>query len=206
MVKIIYCRGGDKSAPIIAKEANMLYGVRYDYTAYAKIYMLDGGLNPKWSHYIKRAKKLRPEFALVPDYEFPDQKKTMELQVIDLEMLNIPKIGVCPKFTGAVFQLPQNVVICESIPSQYAGWLIPDSEILKSREYHLLGGDPVLQKSEINRISNFGGRVVSVDGNKIAMKGAHGQIFCGGKWIKNSAPTLENIQISAFEVVKFLTA
>lgn len=37
-MKLIYCRGGDESAPKVAKLAGMLYGTRYDYTPYAPVW------------------------------------------------------------------------------------------------------------------------------------------------------------------------
>jgi hypothetical protein len=199
---IVYCRGGDREAAKLAVDAGMRYGVRYDYTAYGDVWMLDGGLDVKWARYVRRAKKLRPHFALTPDYEKSDPV-ALELRLMDLRPL-VKRMGVCPKFPGAVYEIPLDCVICESIPSEYAGWLIPDNELLPDRDYHLLGGDPRSQASEIRRITKAGGRVVSVDGNKLAMKAAHGQIFQGGRWVKFDAPTNELAAISAHEIVKYL--
>lgn len=204
-MEIIYCRGGDKFAPNLAAAAGMRYGVRYDYTAYGDVYMLDGGLNPRWAHYQKRAAKLRPHFALVPDYFRPDEI-SLHLYIQDVARF-APRVGVCPKFTGAVYHIPSDCVICESIPSEYAGWIIPDDELLSNRDYHLLGGDPRAQKSEIQRIHARGGRVVSLDGNKLAMKAAHGQVFsASGKWLKHDASTEQNAMISAHELIEFFSS
>lgn len=200
-MEIIYCRGGDKTAPMLAAAAGMQYGVRYDYTAYGKVYMLDVGLNPRWAQYIRRAQRLRPAFALTPDYLRPDQI-ALELYIQDLAPYTT-RIGICPKFVGAVAQIPKTCVICESIPSEYAGWLIPDDELLFDRDYHLLGGDPRLQKQEIQRIHNAGGHVISIDGNKLAQKAAHGQVFSGGKWVKQAGRTEELAQISAYELMRY---
>jgi len=202
-LKIIYCRGGDKTAPAIAKYSGMKYGLRYNYTAYSKdVYMVDAGLSPKWTTYIKRLRQLRPKFALTPDYISFDP---IQLQLRYMDVIQYAsRVGVCPKFSGAIYDIPDDAVICESIPSSYAGWLIPDNEIIPNRDYHLLGGDPVLQKQEINRINSLGGRVVSVDGNKIAMKAAHGQIFIAGRWVGTNDTTFNNAKISAKNVVKYL--
>lgn len=203
-MEIIYCRGGDKQAPKLAAAAGMRYGVRYDYTAYGDVYMLDGGLNPRWAHYQKRAARLRPHFALTPDYMRPDVI-SLELYIRDISRFAV-RVGVCPKFTGAVYQIPENCIICESIPSEYSGWLIPDDELLPNRDYHLLGGDPRLQKQEINRISAAGGCVVSVDGNKLAMKAAHGQVFSSsGAWLKHNGTNEQNAQLSAHELIHYFS-
>jgi hypothetical protein len=202
-VEIIYCRGGDKEAPKLAQMAGMRYGVRYDYTAYSKdIYMLDGGLAPKWARFIQKARKYRPTFALAPDYYKPDPVH-LNLYIQDLSQL-VSRVGVCPKFEGATAHIPADCIISESIPSKYAGYLISDQDLLPGRDYHLLGGDPRLQKAEVKRIRNKGGRVVSIDGNKLMLKAAHGQVFCEGKWLKQKGETGELAQISAFEIVRYL--
>lgn len=201
-IKIIYCRGGDKDAPKLAESAGMEYGIRYDYQAYGKVYMLDSGLSPRWAHYLARAKYLRPTFALTPDYMRPD-KIGLDLRIMDISAI-AEIVGVCPKFAGAVFDIPPDCVICESVPSKYAGWLIPDTEIIPNRNYHLLGGDPCLQLKEIKRIRKFGGIVVSADGNKLMLKATHGQVFANGRWVKHSAPTSELAQISAYEIMAYL--
>lgn len=200
-MEIIYCRGGDPQAPALARAAGMRYGVRYDYTAYDTVYMLDGGLAPKWSRYMKRARKLKPAFALVPDYFKPDPV-ALHLYLLDLAP-HAGRIGICPKFSGAILDIPADCVICESVPSKYAGWLIPDDELLPGRNYHLLGGDPRLQKTEIQRITSAGGRVISVDGNKLALKAAHGQVFSGGKWVEHEGTTHQLALISALELMDY---
>lgn len=200
-MEIVYCRGGDREAPTLAKSAGMQYGIRYDYTAYGDVWMLDAGLSPRWGRYVQRVKTLRPHFALTPDYIVSDAIG-LELRVMDIEQ-HAARIGVCPKFSGATLQIPSDCVICESIPSDYAGWLIPDEDLLPGRDYHLLGGDPRLQKAEIKRITNAGGRVVSLDGNKLAMKAAYGQVFTSGRWLKHNATTNEIAKISAFELVRW---
>lgn len=199
---IIYCRGGDPAAPRLAQAAGMRYGVRYDYTAYGDVHMLDGGLHPRWSRYLQAVARYRPAFALLPDY-FKSDPIALELYWMDLEP-RVQRIGICPKFAGAVAELPEAAVICESIPSQYAGFLIPDGELLAYRDYHLLGGDPRLQKIEIERITRAGGRVISLDGNKLAMKAAHGQVFFDGKWLVHTGTTEELAYISAMELMDYL--
>lgn len=204
-MEIIYCRGSDKDAPRLAQAAGMKYGLRYNHTAYSKeIYMLDAGLSPKWGRYLKRAKLLRPVFALTPDYVRPDLTE-LDLRIVDIRQY-AQIIGVCPKFVGATAQIPNDCIICESIPSKYAGWLIPDNELLPERDYHLLGGDPKLQKTEIGRIRNAGGRIASIDGNKLMLKAVYGQVFANGKWLTHSGRTEILAEISANEIKSYLQA
>jgi hypothetical protein len=203
-MKYIYCRGGDKTAPEIARSANMLYGIRYDYPAYDKVYMLDAGLSPKWITYKKKVKKLRPTFALVPDFEHWRDISTIQLYIDDLRRLGVSLIGVTPKFYGALSQLPndEDIVICISIPSTYSGYLPEDAELRPGARYHLLGGDIREQINEIRRIKKYGGDVISLDGNKLARKAAYGQIFQDGHWVKVNNTTKNNAIISAKNIME----
>lgn len=204
----IYCRGGDKSAPKLAQQAGMLYGLRYDYTAYSDdVYMLDAGLNPRWAHYKNRVKQLRPTFALVPDFEVYRDALQIELYIQDLRVLYVPLIGVAPKFYGALEKIPiaDDIVICVSMPSTYSGYL-PTNEELRPANYHLLGGDVWAQVNEAHRIQNHGGVVISADGNKLAMKAAHGQYFDGQKWVATDDTTENNALKSAINIMSVMTA
>lgn len=197
-MEFIYCRGGDTTAPEIAKQANMLYGIRYDYTAYADVYMLDGGLKPRWTSYKRKVKKHKPQFALVPDFEEYRDIVQINLYIQDLRDLPVPLIGVTPKFEGALSQIDiaEDIIICESIPTTYSGYLLKDYEIIPGR-YHLLGGDIRKQIKEVKRIEKHGGVVISMDGSKLAMKAAKGQIWNGEKWQVVKNDTTENAIISA---------
>lgn len=197
-LKFIYCRGGDKQAPLIAKKAGMLYGVRYDYTAYGDVYMLDAGLDPRWTTYKRKVAKLKPKFALVPDFETYRDAVQIGLYIQDLRALGVPLIGVTPKFEGALAQIgvADDIVICQSIPTTYSGYLIKDWE-LRPWAYHLLGGDIRVHLHEIERIRAHGGNVVSIDANKLAMKAAHGQIWNGRSWEKVQGTTYANALASA---------
>lgn len=202
-MKFIYCRGGDKSAPIIAHEVGMLYGIRYDYTAYDDdVYMLDCGLKPKWITYKQKVAKHRPTFALVPDFEKYRDIVQIELYIQDLREMRVPLIGIAPKFYGALGQLPDDddIVICISIPTTYSGYLPKDHE-LRPGKYHLLGGDIRKQIQEVRRIAEHGGEVISMDGSRLAFKAWHGQIFDGEKWraVKNDTQT--NALTSAQNIV-----
>lgn len=212
MVEFIYCRGGDKHAPELAKQTNMKYGVRYDYTAYDDdVYMLDAGLKPKWITYKRKVRKYHPKFALVPDLEVNRELDIcrdaiqIALYIQDLRELGVPLIGVTPKFEGALSQieLAGDIVICESIPSSYSGYLFKDYEIVPHK-YHLLGGDIRTQIEEVKRIQKHGGQVISMDGNKLAMKAAYGQIWTGAKWQTVNDTTKNNALNSAKNIMKTL--
>lgn len=201
-MKFIYCRGGDKDAPKIAQAAGMEYGIRYDYPAYSNVYMLDAGLAPKWTTYKRKVAKHKPTFALVPDFEEYRDAIQIQLYIDDLRAMGVPLIGVTPKFYGALAQieLAQDIVICESVPSTYSGYLIKDDEIKKAN-YHLLGGDVRAHVSEIKRIRNLGGNVISADGNKLMLKAVNGQIWNGEKWQVVKQTTYENALISAKNIM-----
>jgi len=203
-MNIIYVRGGDSDAPKLAAEVGWLYGVRYNYTAYGDVYMLDGGLRPRWARYIKRANILKPAFALAPDYFKPDHI-ALELYIQDIRAVGA-RPGVCPKFSGALAHIPEDAVICESIPSSIDGYIIPDDELLPGRDYHLLGGDPRYQLREIKRIHNAGGNVISLDGNKLMLKATHGQVFNARlkKWQRATGTTPQLARISAGEITEYL--
>jgi len=204
-MKFIYCRGGDMSAPSIAEQAGMAYGVRYDYKAYAPVYMLDAGLSPRWAQYIRKVRQLKPTFALTPDLEIYRDIETIKLHIADLRAEGVQLIGVAPKYAGALALIPDDpdIVICISIPTQYSGYLPVDDEI-RPGNYHLLGGDPVAQAREIQRITRLGGTVISADGNKLAMKAAHGQIFQCGRWIAVQDTTQNNARISAQNIMEYI--
>jgi hypothetical protein len=204
-MKFIYCRGGDKTAPEVARQAGMLYGIRYNYTAYDDVYMLDAGLNPRWTTYKRKVAKHRPTFALVPDFEEYRDAIQISLYIQDLRNMGVPLIGVTPKFEGALSQIEirDDIVICESIPTTYSGYLLKDYEIIPGR-YHLLGGDIRDHLAEVKRIRTHGGEVVSIDANKLAHKAAHGQIWTGEKWKPVNNATFTNAKISARNIMKSL--
>lgn len=205
-MKFIYCRGGDKTAPEIAKKSGMLYGVRWNYTHYDDVYMLDAGLKTRWNTYKKKARKMRPHFALTPDFEEYRDIETIKLYLMDLRELQIPLIGITPKFHGALSQIPSDndIVICISIPSSYSGYLPTDTELCArgKAKYHLLGGDIRAQIREVKRIRRFGSEVISLDGNKLLMKAAHGQIYASGRWVVVNDTTYNNALLSAQNIMQ----
>lgn len=205
-MKIIYCRGGDKDAPRVAELSGMLYGARHDYKSYAGVYMLDiHWKNYRWTHFKRKVQKLRPELVLCPDYEKRAQLSTLELMIDDIKSLGVGRVAVCPKFPGAVFDLPQDVVIAVSVPTTYAGFL-PSLLELKNRDVHLLGGHPDQQSYLISLYDDA--NVISVDGNILGFKAQMGQFWeMSGRWEtapKHQYSTFELKVMSARNIVTYL--
>ena len=216
-MEIVYVRGGDKTAPEIARESGMLYGTRHDYTPYDTVYMLD--INWKrfyWTDYLNKVKKYTPVMAMCADYERPEcetdyqwyhRRRTLYQQIRDLKPL-VKYVMVCPKFTGAIAHIPTWCIIAISVPTSYAGFL-PEYKELNGRRVHLLGGRPEIQADMIKRLRGLNIEIVSVDGSYHAMKAGHGQWFSEGRWLQVRSKTISNIELtigSGRNIVKLLRA
>lgn len=204
-MKIIYVRGGDKTAPEIAKLAGMAYGIRHDYIPYAPIYMLDiHWTNYRWSDYIEKVKRYQPTIAMVPDYEHPSQRVVMMQRAIELKSL-VKRVMICPKFMGALDHIPHWALVAVSVPApSYAGF-IPPLHKLYGRNVHLLGGRPEKQTELITKINAVGGRVVSVDGSYMAMKAGKGQYFHDGKWIQSQRGIMTDKELTVISAKAIYT-
>lgn len=173
---IIYVRGGDRAAPEIAKRGGMLYGVRHDYKPYAPVFMLDiHWENYSWPDYLAKVRAYAPKMAMVADYEYPRQKRLMLAQVADIKRLGVDHVMVCPKFDGAVDDIPSDCVLGVSVPTTYAGFL-PRAWEIQGRRLHLLGGHPD-QQNYLMWHRYAGIEVFSVDGNELGYKARHGQFW-----------------------------
>ena len=171
---LIYCRGGDKQAPGIAKAAGVLYGTRYDYKPYAAVFMLDGGAGSvDWRLYLDKTCEHQPIMALTPDYFTPDAR-TLLTQIDELRALGVARICVCPKFRGAVGDIPDDCVVAVSVPTSYAGFL-PHAAELVGRRIHFLGGHP----DQIAHLMTVyqGAEIISADMNIIGRKADLGQFW-----------------------------
>lgn len=204
----IYVRGGDKTAPHVAQAADWFYGTRHDYPAYTHVYMLD--VNWKsydWGDYVAKVKALTPAMALVPDYERPEQRTTMIQQADEICRLGTLPL-VCPKFGGAIQDIPSYAGLAISVPApSYAGY-IPALDELRGweRHVHLLGGNPHRQAETIKTLASIGISVDSIDGSYMSMKAARGQWFDGGKWQPaRGIPTTELTIASARKIATYLT-
>lgn len=179
---VVLVRGGDKSAGKVAAASGMLYGTRHDYKAYAPVYMLDIKWDDyEWSEYLAIIEKHNPVLAMVADYEFPTQRETMLQQVADLRRIGIERVMCCPKFDGAVADIPQDCIVAVSVTTGYAGFM-PYPHELTGRKLHLLGGHPDQQARAIYELY-ADSEVVSVDGNELAFKAMKGQFWSkSGRW------------------------
>lgn len=205
---IVYVRGGDKHAPDIAMAAGMYYGTRHDYRSYGQVWMLD--INWKrydWRDYLAMVRKYQPVMAMAPDYEWSWQWTGLQRQIDDLRPL-VERILVCPKWRGAIAHIPADCVVALSVPApSYAGWLPESLHELAGRRVHLLGGSLKRQGDLLMRLNAVGAKVVSIDGNTIAMKAGMGQCFTEGKWVQQRdkrCTTTELCQTSAKNYVKYL--
>jgi hypothetical protein len=206
-VIVVYCRGGDKFAPIVARFAGMLYGTRHDYIPYAHIYLLDiHWTKYDWSDYLRKAAAWKPVMAMAPDYERPDQLPALLSQIGDLRGLGIRPM-VCPKFAGAVSDIPPDCIVSISVPSDYAGFL-PDRRELGGRELHFLGGSPSQQRYLMARYDNA--QTVSADGNKLGYKAMKGQYWHSqqARWVDvRGQYSTQALQLaSAWHIVRYLNA
>jgi hypothetical protein len=180
----ILVQGTNRQMPRVARASGMAYGTREIEIPREWVYQVDIDLAAaegdwrryEWGRYLRKIQQWRPAAALVVDYFEPDQKATMLRQIEDLKGLGVLNILVCPKFEGAVKDIPQDCIVAISIPSTYAGYVPPLHE-LTGRRVHLLGGTPVQwfgqkgkrrNKSATGYVAMFqgaGATVVSVDGN-----------------------------------------
>jgi len=203
---IVYVRGGDKLAPKVAKMSGMAYGTRHDYVSYGDVYMLDiHWTDYDWADYLAIIAQHKPTLAMVADYEYPSQRELMLQQIEDLRALGVPRIMCCPKFDGAVTDIPDDCIVAVSITTGYAGFM-PQAAEVAGRKLHLLGGHPDQQARAIELYANA--TVVSVDGNVLAFKAGHGQYWHeSGRW--QAAPrklysTEELMIMSAKNIVAYL--
>lgn len=196
----ILVAGNNPEMPRIAKASQMAYGVRHDCKAYEQPVMLDiNWKNYIWEDYINKIKEYKPLIAMVPDYEHPDKQQDMLNKVNILRSLGIIRIMVCPKFEGAIAHIPKDCTIALSVPTDYAAWLPSEIEEkqLKGKMLHLLGGSPKQWLGGkrkwlgdrgtplvglLERYTNIGATVISVDGNSHETASGFGSYWENGKW------------------------
>lgn len=173
----IHIQGGNSRVPEYARLSGMAYGTRH--TEKPKGYCTMVDINWKkyeWQDYLAKLKQWKPVMAMVADYESPDQRELMLQQVQDLRDLGIIRILVCPKFDGAVKDIPEDCVLAISVPSKYAGFL-PNPEEVRHRKVHLLGGSPPKIRKELNNYT-----IVSVDFNAHTRNAPFGMYWNGEVW------------------------
>jgi len=181
-VDVIFCSGGNKSFARIALAEGFRYGLRSDYVPYWKPYMVD--INWKsydWKEYLDKLTRWQPVMAMIPDYEAPEQQGSIVARAMQLVAMGIERVMVCPKFAGAIFDIPDWCVVAVSVPSRYSGYL-PSIKELAGRRVHLLGGSPRDQGDLIRYYGGHGIDVMSVDVNMHLKAAMHGTFYSGRKW------------------------
>lgn len=207
---VVLIRGGSKNAPAIAAAAGMRYGVRHDYTPYADVFMLDiHWTKYDWHDYLTKVAAYMPVAAMTPDYEYAWQWTALQRQIDDLRRMNVPRILVCPKWNGAVEHIPEDCVVALSVPAPtYAGYMPPDLSVLRGRKVHLLGGKPEKQAEYIRKLSAYGAKIISTDGNYHVRKAGLGQWFDGGRWVQLRRKAVSDFDLavaSSRNIVRYLT-
>lgn len=201
MIELIYIRGGDKTAPILANETGWHYGVRHDYVPYGDVYMLDiHWTDYDWSEYMNIVFLHEPIQAMVADLEHESQIEQMLNQCADLLRIGV-RPCVCQKFDGAVKHIPLGAIVAVSVPTSYAGFL-PSVDELNGREIHLLGGNPINQADLIVKYNGIGGRVISLDTNYHARKSQLGQFFNDDwRWVQSNKGEFSNFELSKISMI-----
>lgn len=191
-----HVQGGNKSIPEAARMTGMSYGTRDSETPYDYPFAFDiRWRNYDWEDYMDKVCRYRPVQAMVADYERPEQKAQMLDQIQMLrEYGEVLRIMVCPKFTGAVKDIPEDCLVAVSVPSKYAGFISETPQEYAGRKLHLLGGSPVQWLGQNGKQKNrsstgyilalqaYGARVVSVDGNAHQAASLKGSYWVDGHW------------------------
>lgn len=169
-MQIVYVRGGDKTAPEIARLSGMAYGSRNDYKVYSDdVYMIDIEWDAyHWPRYLDVIRRHKPQVAMVADWLPGIPVAQVYRQIADLEALGISRVMVCPKFEGAVADIDRKYIVAISVPTRYAGFL-PQSSEVEGRDVHLLGGHPDQQAYCMTERYRYA-QVVTADGNILARK------------------------------------
>jgi hypothetical protein len=209
-IQLIGCRGGKKEAPRLLEAEGWHYGFRSDYKAYGWPYFIDiNWKSYRWDKHLAVVNRWRPVQAMVADYLSKDQKETMLAQVSDIRAMGVRPM-VCPKFLGAVVDIPPDCIVAVSVPTSsdvYAGFLPPEKELV-GRDLHLLGGHPDQFAVLIERFSSS--RVVSIDCSAIFQKAIYGAFWSARKstwrYVKHRYSTNVLIRMSARNVRRYLDA
>lgn len=192
-VLCIHCQGKNKRVPAWSRASGMAYGSRQDHKPHDYTFMQDVNFKAynerpaeTWQDYAHKAALWRPVMAFAADYMHPSQRETMLEQVAYLRSIGTLRIAVCPKFPGAVADIPADCIVAVSLPSGYAGF-VPSSDELLGRRVHLLGGTVDDNRNSITRWN-----VISIDTSRAESNVKYGHYFDGGVWV-NSAPITKRV-------------
>lgn len=202
---LIGCRGNDPDAPRLLKAEGWEYGFRSDQVPYAKPYFIDiHWRDYDWSSHLAIVNEYHPLIAMVADYERRSDKQRMWQQVADIEAVGVRPM-VCPKFTGAVADIPDIAIVAISVPTVYAGYLPEPAELI-GRDLHLLGGHPDQWIILMRRYQ--GAQVLSADCSAIFQKAQYGAFWSARhntwRYVKNSFHTHSLTRMSARNFWRYL--
>lgn len=209
---IVYVRGGDKTAPEVSKYFDG-GGARSDYKTYERPTMLDWDFKKrfdphKWQKYLRAIEKDKPVLAMVPDYFRSDEKLFMLRNVEQVKEAGAQYVMVCPKFAGAVADIPEHCIVAISVPTKYAGFLPERLEVI-GRKLHFLGGHPD-QHLALMRVQYAGIEVFSIDANVLAMQAGYGKWWSAyrGDWVQEPPHKYDTLTLSkrsAKMIVKYMS-
>jgi hypothetical protein len=203
-VLFIQCAGNNRKFPDLCQRAGIGYGSRHDDQIRGYPTMLDiNWRSYDWNEYRQIIRQHMPIMAMVADYENKDQYHQMMKQVHQLKHIGVLRVLVCPKFDGALFDIPDDCIVAISVPSSYAGYLPPLNE-LNGRGVHLLGGSPHAQRDLYLKLQGVGAIVVSMDGNSHTR--TSGMMWQHGQWkaTQNHVPLYDMFETSARNIAAMM--
>lgn len=198
----VLVQGNNAEMPRVARESGWAYGTRAAEKPRDWAYQVDLEFSEDWrafdwDGYMAKVRAWKPVAALALDYFERAQLPTLLAQIADLKAAGVLRVLVCPKFHGAVADIPADCIVAISVPSTYAGF-VPDFAELRGRKVHLLGGSPPKwfgsRRSRnsatgyIAALQGAGARVISVDGNAHTGAAEQGGVWQGGVWDFKTTP------------------
>jgi hypothetical protein len=135
-----------------------------------------------WHQFLQKVDLYCPAQAMVPDYEEPADYQRIQNQAVELRNHGVLRVTVCPKFDGAIADIPRWCIVAISVPSGYAGFLPKDFGEFTGRKVHLLGGSTKQHIDLIQKINGAGGHVISADGSQHTMSKKSNQVYAFGGW------------------------
>ena len=140
--------------------------------------------NPEFERLVQACKKYEPEYVVGGDYTKHDPSHPdSNISTINerAEILNqyAENVQVVPHGSNQVEEVPEWAVVGYSVPTTYGA---AEGELIDyhGRDMHLLGGAPAKQ---MDMIREFGGDIVSIDGNAInKMANVANRYWSGHDW------------------------
>lgn len=215
-IKLIFCLGGNRVYPALARAAGWHLGARLPITLYPEHYPL-AFCDQNWTAYQKalkqspeRAKRhreryfetvahVRPVMASVLDWERPEQLDEV-LAWAETIAPHVERVMLIPKVVGGVHLLPQeiggkSVVLGYSIPTTHGGTKCGFREF-DGRRLHLLGGSPRQQLLAARLLAEKAPSAVllSADGNMPHQAAGRGTYWNGRVWKNDGAHKTTTIE------------